>query len=73
MDDPFFARAEEEFIGKHVSPKVLRVLKQTGHKPNIVVDKFKKALKPGKRISKTGKIYWESRRNRSDINPKENL
>lgn len=30
-------------------------------------DKVKKALKPGKRVSKNGTIYWESRRNRADL------
>ena len=29
-------------------------------------DASRKALKPGKRISKTGKVYWETRANRSD-------
>jgi hypothetical protein len=36
---------------------------------NKKADKSRKALKPGKRISKTGKVYWETRRNRSDSNP----
>ena len=35
------------------------------------IDKMRKALKPGKRISKSGKIYYENRANRSDI--KDNL
>jgi len=35
------------------------------------IDKMRKALKPGKRISKSGKIYYESRKNRSDL--KENI
>jgi hypothetical protein len=38
---------------------------QTG-KTDKVRDKVRKALMPGKRISKTGKIYFEGRRNRSD-------
>jgi hypothetical protein len=74
MDDPFFARAESEFIGRTVSPRVLRVIKhQTGRKPNIIVDREKLALKPGKRISKNGKIYWETRKDRSDVIPKKRL
>ena len=36
-------------------------------KTNVKVDRRRIALPPGKRISKTGKIYWESRKNRSDI------
>jgi len=35
------------------------------------IDKMRKALKPGKRISKSGKIYYESRKNRSDL--KDNI
>ena len=30
-------------------------------------DKARKALPPGKRISKTGNVYYEYRRNRSDL------
>ena len=43
----------------------LRTLKQTGT-THIKEDKARKALLPGKRVSKTGKIYWEGRKNRSD-------
>ena len=43
----------------------LRVLKQVG-KTTIPIDKKRNALAPGKRISKTGKTYWETRKNRSD-------
>ncbi len=39
---------------------------QTG-KSNIARDKKREALMPGKRISKTGKIYYEFRKNRSDL------
>jgi len=31
-------------------------------------DKKIKAKKPGKRVSKSGKVYYENRKNRSDIN-----
>jgi len=34
---------------------------------NVKRDKERKALRSGKRISATGKIYWETRKNRSDI------
>ena len=43
---------------------------QTG-KSNASRDKKRKALMPGKRVSKTGKTYWESRKNRSDL--KDNI
>lgn len=73
MEDSFFTQAEDRFYEKHVNPKVVRVLKQTGKKPNIAVDKAIRALKAGKRISKTGHVYWETRKNRSDIVPKKRL
>lgn len=38
-----------------------------GSTSNPEADKKRKALKPGKRISRNGKVYYESRRNRSDI------
>lgn len=46
----------------------LRSLPQVAKKniKDIERDKSRKALMPGKRISKTGKVYWETRANRSD-------
>lgn len=41
--------------------------RQTG-KTNKKRDKVRKALPPGKRISKTGNQYYEYRKNRTDIN-----
>jgi hypothetical protein len=43
----------------------LRELKQVG-KSDKERDSARKALLSGKRISKTGKTYWETRKNRSD-------
>lgn len=43
----------------------LRQLKQVG-KSITEVDRPRHSLLPGKRISKTGKVYWETRKNRSD-------
>jgi hypothetical protein len=43
----------------------LRELKQIG-KTDIKRDVVRNALKSGKRISSTGKVYWETRKNRSD-------
>ena len=43
----------------------IRKLDQVG-KTNLKRDAVRKALMPGKRISKTGNVYWETRRNRSD-------
>jgi len=53
--------------------RVVRTLKQTGKQPNLIVDKSRKAMQPGKRISRTGNIYFESRKNRSDVNPSKGL
>ena len=39
---------------------------QTGTS-NIKRDKVRKAMPPGKRMSRTGKIYFEYRKNRSDL------
>ena len=33
----------------------------------VQIDKKRKALAPGKRRSKSGKIYYENRKNRSDL------
>jgi len=38
-----------------------------GSKSNKKADDKRKALAPGKRISKNGKIYYESRKNKSDV------
>lgn len=36
-------------------------------------DKARKAKRPGKRVSDSGNIYFESRKNRSDKNPGKRL
>ena len=55
------ARRQGKTIG---TPKIL---KQTGPPPkSLLKDASLKALLPGKRLSKTGNVYWETRRNRSD-------
>lgn len=43
----------------------LRALPQKG-KTTKAVDEVRDALMPGKRISKAGNVYWETRKNRSD-------
>ena len=45
---------------------IVKVLKQTGKTPNLPRDQGRPARLPGKRISKSGKEYWETRKNRSD-------
>jgi len=39
--------------------------RQTG-KTDLVKDRERKALHPGWRVSKNGKLYFENRKNRSD-------
>ena len=51
--------------------RVIKEVKfQSGNTKNEIKDLRKKALAPGKRISKTGKVYYEYRANRSDIHGK---
>ncbi len=64
----FFDREKEkEFkaLGLKDQSKNIRVLDQVG-KTNVKIDSKRKALAPGKRISSSGKEYWETRKNRSD-------
>jgi hypothetical protein len=43
----------------------------SGSKSNKKADAKRKALKPGKRLSRTGKVYYEYRKNRSDVRGKK--
>lgn len=45
--------------------RTTKILKQVGSS-NLKVDRKRKAELPGKRISRNGKVYWETRKNRSD-------
>lgn len=58
---------QKEFssIGFKNQRRNLRKLKQVGTS-NKSRDSKRDALMPGKRVSRTGKIYWETRKNRSD-------
>lgn len=48
-------------------PKVLvKSKRQTGKRKSLKKDEQFKAMFPGKRMSKTGKIYYKYRRNRTD-------
>lgn len=47
--------------------KTLKYIKTRTGKSDIPKDKKRNALLPGKRISKFGKIYYEKRKNRSDL------
>ena len=53
---------------KQLKPKVVYSKKrQTGHRIDIEADRKRKAMPSGKRISKTGKPYYEYRKNRTDF------
>ena len=47
-------------------PMRVKVLPQTGKTKDILRDAARGAKLPGKRVSKAGNIYWETRMNRSD-------
>jgi hypothetical protein len=60
-------KKERSALGfKSLKKSLSRRGEQTG-KSDIKRDRKRKAMPPGKRRSKTGKIYYESRRNRSDL------
>ncbi len=64
------AELDKEFssIGFKNQRRNLKVLDQTAKtKTDKSIDSKRKALAPGKRISKTGKVYWETRASRSDV------
>ena len=46
---------------------------QSGKRSYLPADISRIAILPGKRRSRSGKTYWETRRNRSDRNPKEGI
>jgi len=58
---------ENEFssVGFKNQRRNLRELKQVGRSIKSV-DEKRDALMPGKRVSKSGNVYWETRKNRSD-------
>lgn len=48
------------------------MIKQTG-KTHLLIDILFKAKRPGKRVSKSGKVYYEYRKNRSDLNQSKKI
>ena len=49
------------------SPKVTRKINRQVGKSNRYVDQQLGALAPGQRVSRNGKKYYETRKNRSDL------
>ena len=54
-------------------PRTIRVVAKQRGRTNIRIDRKRTALKPGVRISKTNRKYYESRANRSDRNIKRKI
>jgi hypothetical protein len=57
----------------HMKPIVLDAGDHLTGKSHIKEDRQHRALKPGKRKSSTGKVYYEYRRNRADLHPAQKL
>lgn len=55
------------FLGDTRKPKVVEIVKHQNGKTNLKRDKVRNALPSGKRISKSGNVYYEYRKNRSDM------
>jgi len=53
--------------GRRGRGRALKVVKYQTGRSNIAIDRRYRALPPGKRRSRTGRIYWETRKNRSDM------
>lgn len=54
---------------KNKKPKLIKTSKnkkQSGEITSLEADISRIAMLPGQRMSKTGKLYWETRKNRSD-------
>jgi hypothetical protein len=49
------------------SPRILRITDHQVGRSNIPIDRDLPAMPPGLRKSVTGKFYWETRKNRSDL------
>lgn len=60
-------------VNKTKSGVVIKVGKQTVGTRSTKIDKERRALSPGKRLSVAGKIYYEHRKNHSDSNPDRGL
>ena len=46
---------------------------QTGSRKSLRADRLRRAMPSGRRISRTGRAYTETRRNRSDITVKKRI
>ena len=60
-------RKNLKILKPHLPLTIRSIKSQTGERKSIAKDRARKALKPGLRISESGNIYFENRRNRSDL------
>lgn len=58
---------EDLNLAKKQMEKTIKILDQSTKPKNVKRDKGRSAMPPGKRISESGKVYWETRANRSDV------
>lgn len=72
----FGVKKEKKFSATKEAERALirgaNILPQTGRVKDLKRDMTRKAQLPGKRVSKSGKTYWETRKNRSDA-PGKNI
>ncbi len=61
------SQAENGRYGKVGGKTIKPAKRQAGKSKSVERDKKLKALLPGKRRSRSGKIYYEYRQNRSDL------
>ncbi len=66
----FGVKKEKDFTPEKEAERALirgaKILPQTGKVMDLKRDISRRAKLPGKRISRSGKTYWETRTNRSD-------
>jgi hypothetical protein len=60
-------KEENKYLKDKRKPAVLSKAQHQTGETTIKRDRTRKALPPGKRLSKSGKVYYEYRKNRSDI------
>ena len=58
---------------RYSGPKMIKIVDKQSGNTNVRIDAYLEASRPGERMSASGKTYWETRKNRSDINPAEKL
>lgn len=64
-------KAIDELVELIKANKKLSVAYKGASKDSLMRDASRHALAPGKRVSKTGKVYYENRRNRVDVSKRK--